>query len=467
MQPPGAAGAAGSPRATAYAPGQPAGSGGYRTAGNGGSGGYRPPLKPRPTAAQYRLRRLTVLAVAVSLTAAVAAWLGRPGPAPVPLQLSWTLSPAANTVAIRVTSTAGTAGQQVLARSQVAVTEEGAGPANGPANGQANGHWSAAGAAVTVPVTAGTRVTLLVRLTGPQPLSRTVTVSAPAAPQITSSGASDGRWLMYTSTPLQTGSAQVLCGTETVTMVASTQLAVTEGAAACTGTLRLTAQNGEQATVPVTIPPRVQVTAKTVPSAPLYCFGSSAGRAVYITIDDGWAPSAEVLDLMHQTYLPITAFLIAKAAQENLGYWREFTAAGGLIGDHTISHPYLTRLTITGATTQWSQARTDLGRWLGQTPAIGRPPYGAFNAAVEKAAGSGGLTALAGWSATMSGDSVQTWDAKPLSPGEIVILHWDPGLGGQLAALLAVIRTQHLNPEPLTLASFSGITPQRKTLSGD
>jgi peptidoglycan/xylan/chitin deacetylase (PgdA/CDA1 family) len=404
-----------------------------------------------------------VLAVAATLTVVAAAWLGRPGAAPVPLQLGWVLSPAANTVTMRVTAPAGTAGQQVLARSRMAVTEEGA----GPASGHSAGHWSAPGPAVTVPVPAGTQVTLLVQLTGPQPLSQTVTVSAPAPPLIVASGASDGRWLMYTSVPLAAGAAQVLCGTEQVEMVAATQLAVTEDATACTDRLRLTAQNGEQATVPVTIPARAQLTATTVPSAALYCFASSAGRAVYITIDDGWTTSAEVLDLMHQTYLPITAFLIAQAAQKNLGYWREFTAAGGLIGDHTVSHPYLTKLTLTAATTQWGQDRTDLDRWLSQTPAIGRPPYGAFNATVEKAAGRGGLTALAGWSATMSGDSVQTWDGKPLSPGEIVILHWDPGLGAQLTALLAVIRAQHLNPEPLTVASFTGIVPQRKTLNGD
>jgi hypothetical protein len=83
------------------------------------------------------------------------------------------------------------------------------------------------------------------------------------------------------------------------------------------------------------------------------------------------------------------------------------------------------------------------------------------------AAARAGLAALAGWSATMSGNRIQTWDGKPLSPGEIVILHWDPGLGQQLTALLAAIRALHLNPEPLTLASFSGIAPQHRSLNGD
>jgi hypothetical protein len=67
----------------------------------------------------------------------------------------------------------------------------------------------------------------------------------------------------------------------------------------------------------------------------------------------------------------------------------------------------------------------------------------------------------------MSGDRIETWNGKPLSPGEIVILHWVPGLGHQLAVLLAAIRARHLNPTPLTPASFVGIEAQRHSLSGD
>ena len=67
----------------------------------------------------------------------------------------------------------------------------------------------------------------------------------------------------------------------------------------------------------------------------------------------------------------------------------------------------------------------------------------------------------------MSGNHIQTWNGKPLSPGEIVILHWVPGLGHQLTVLLAAIRALHLNPTPLTPASFSGIAPQQHSLNGD
>jgi peptidoglycan/xylan/chitin deacetylase (PgdA/CDA1 family) len=306
-----------------------------------------------------------------------------------------------------------------------------------------------------------------VQLARRPPLTRTLKVSVPRPPRIVASGAASGRWLVYTSDPLRPGPPRALCGTDQVSLVAPTQLAVSESATACQAQLQLTARSGEQTIVPVTIPALSAAKVRAVRVAPLYCFANPAGRAIYITIDDGWTPSAEVLALMHQTYLPITAFLIANAAQENLSYWKAFVAAGGMIGDHTVSHPYLTKLTLAKATSQWGRARTALGRWLGQAPAVGRPPYGAFNRKVEVAAARAGLAAVAGWSATMSGSRIQTWDGKPLSPGEIVILHWVPGLGHQLTALLAVIRALHLNPTPLTLASFSAITPQQHSLNGD
>ncbi len=417
---------------------------------DGGERGYAPGYSR-----QVRFHRAVLGAILLSLVALVAGCLVGSGPAPVPLGLGWAFSPASNTVTIQLTSPAGTAVRQVAAQSRLTVSEHG---------GQ---RWSAGGGTIRVPVTAGLRTSLLVQVTGPQRLTRTLTVNAPPAPRIVTAGASAGRWLIYASGPLRPGSSQVLCGTDEVSFPASSQVAVSEGATPCRATLQLTAQNGEQAVVPVTIPARSEAKTRAASVARLYSFASPAGGAIYITIDDGSTPSAEVLTLMHQNYLPITAFLIADAAKEHLSYWKEFVAAGGMIGDYTVSHPHLTKLTLDRATVQWSGARTALGRLLGQIPVLGRPPYGSFDHTVEVAAARAGLTALAGWSATMSGNRVETWNGKPLSPGEIVILHWVPGLGHQLAALVAAIRALHLNPKPLTPASFQGMAPQQRSLNGD
>jgi peptidoglycan/xylan/chitin deacetylase (PgdA/CDA1 family) len=174
-----------------------------------------------------------------------------------------------------------------------------------------------------------------------------------------------------------------------------------------------------------------------------------------------------VLVMMHRTHLPVTAFLIEQAAQQHLPYWRAFVRAGGTIGDHTVTHPDLTKLPLIQAMAQWSHAARDLGRWLGQAPLIGRPPYGLFDPTVQAAASQARLKVLVGWSAAVSGDRIQTWDGKGLEPGEIVLLHWVPGLGHQLTKLLMVINARHLHPMPLTPARFTGILPQRHSLSGD
>ena len=86
---------------------------------------------------------------------------------------------------------------------------------------------------------------------------------------------------------------------------------------------------------------------------------------------------------------------------------------------------------------------------------------------MQAAAYRAGLKALVGWSATVTGDHLRTWNGKGLQPGEIVLLHRVPGLGHQLTRLLTAIHASHLHPMPLTAASFTAIAPQRHSLSGD
>jgi peptidoglycan/xylan/chitin deacetylase (PgdA/CDA1 family) len=174
-----------------------------------------------------------------------------------------------------------------------------------------------------------------------------------------------------------------------------------------------------------------------------------------------------VLALIRRTHVPVTAFLIQDTARQHLAYWRAFARAGGRVGDHTVSHPNLTTLTLGQATAQWAGARRALGRWLGQAPVLGRPPYGAFDHAVRAAACRAGLPVLVGWSVVVDNDGIHTWNGHGLEPGEIVLLHWVPGLGSQLARLLTVIRARHLVPRPLTPASFTGMPLQRHSLAGD
>lgn len=384
------------------------------------------------------------------LVGEMVAWVGQPARAVAPVDVAWALFPASNTVTIRLTAGGEPLSRRILARSHLTVSEDGPGHLR---------RGAPDGGTVQVPVPPGRRTRLVVQVKGPQPFRRTLTVTVPPALRVIASRSSSGGLLIRLSGPLRRPPYGRLCGEDKVSYLASSEVTVARSPDVCRARLRLTAQDGEQAVLPVTLP--------ALPEVPLYAFASAAGRAIYITVDDGWTPSSQVLAIMRRTHLPVTAFLIEQAAQRDLPYWRAFVGAGGTVGDHTVSHPDLTKQTLGQATTQWGQARQALGHWLGQVPLMGRPPYGAFDRAVQAAAYRSGLTTLVGWSATEDRDRIQTWDGGALEPGEIVLLHWVPGLGHELTTLLAAIHARHLHPMPLTPASFVGIAPQRRSLNGD
>jgi peptidoglycan/xylan/chitin deacetylase (PgdA/CDA1 family) len=381
----------------------------------------------------------------------VVAWMGQRAEAVAQARpgITYSVSAAANTVTVRLTPGGGLSARHIMASSRIVVAEAGK-----------RRRWRAAPGRgmVRAPVPPGRRTQISVQVLGPEPVTRTLTVTLPPRLVATVRHTSSGL-LIRASSPLRQQPFRPLCSSDRIGFPAPAEVTVARSPAACRARLRLAARDGERATVHVTL--------SALPEIPFYAFASPAGRAIYITVDDGWTPSSQVLLTMDRTHLPVTAFLIEQAAQRNLLYWRAFAEAGGTIADHTVSHPNLTKLSLSQATAQWAQARLALGRWLGKAPVMGRPPYGAFDPAVAAAAYRAGLKTLVGWSATVTSTGINTWNGKRLEPGEIVLLHWVPGLGQQLAKLLTVIHALHLHPTPLTPASFAGIAPQRHSLSGD
>jgi peptidoglycan/xylan/chitin deacetylase (PgdA/CDA1 family) len=228
------------------------------------------------------------------------------------------------------------------------------------------------------------------------------------------------------------------------TRSAARPVAVNPGSALSLRTGPLRARPLRPATAPTPVPPGQPA------SVPVYYFLSPAGRHVYITIDDGWFPDPGVLALMQRTHVPLTAFLIEDAVILHLAFWRRFVALGGLVEDHTLSHPLLTTLAWPAVVNQWRGPLQAYSRWLGQHPVVGRPPYGATDAAVTRAAAAAGLRALVMWSAVMEPGGLVTWNHGPPEPGEVILLHWDPGLTLELTRLLALLARAHLVPALVT-----------------
>ena len=163
---------------------------------------------------------------------------------------------------------------------------------------------------------------------------------------------------------------------------------------------------------------------------PVYC-GGARGHTVALTFDDGPGPeTAATLALLRKFGELATFFLVGR----NLASWPSLPRAElavGAVGDHTWSHPFLTRLATPVADTEIARAQAALRRATGTAIRLFRPPYGFSDQAVDREASRLGMLEVL-WSLD-SGDSypppgararkiVRTL-ARRIRPGSIVLMH--------------------------------------------
>ena len=111
-----------------------------------------------------------------------------------------------------------------------------------------------------------------------------------------------------------------------------------------------------------------------------------AGREVAIGFDDGpWPDTAAFVRMLERNHARATFFMIGEqvTARYQATLMRELRD-GDALGDHTFTHPYLTRSgDVRGElahTIAAIRART------GYTPCVFRPPYGAWNGSIVQTA---------------------------------------------------------------------------------
>jgi peptidoglycan-N-acetylglucosamine deacetylase len=114
--------------------------------------------------------------------------------------------------------------------------------------------------------------------------------------------------------------------------------------------------------------------------------GPSNLREIALTFDDGpWSdpPTAQFLQVLEREHVPATFFEIGRqiSALDPHGVLeRRMLADGDMIGDHTWSHPVMTRLRAAQQRTQLMDTATAIKRATGGfTPCLWRPPYGAIS----------------------------------------------------------------------------------------
>jgi peptidoglycan/xylan/chitin deacetylase (PgdA/CDA1 family) len=182
-------------------------------------------------------------------------------------------------------------------------------------------------------------------------------------------------------------------------------------------------------------------------------------KVVFLTIDDGWEHDPQLVDIVRSRRVPIMTFLTDQAAKGAYQYFWALKQAGSPIEDHTISHPNMPFLPLAEQRRQICQSADIIARQYGRRPRLFRPPFGSYNQLTRQAARDCGIQALLIWTAEFYNGTrspaggynafIRADGGTGFRPGDIVLMHFRPGVGRDFATILDWIHRQGYRPAPL------------------
>jgi peptidoglycan/xylan/chitin deacetylase (PgdA/CDA1 family) len=211
---------------------------------------------------------------------------------------------------------------------------------------------------------------------------------------------------------------------------------------------RSTAQAPTEDPVAPSAPPtRIDVT--STPSRdgliPVLTRIPTTDRVVFITIDDGYTRDPRVLSLLAARHLPVTPFLTVDAVRRHDSYFAQVQVESGQhVQNHSVSHPHLKGRSLAAQEAEICGASTTLASWFGASPWLFRPPYGSYDDTTRRAAAACGSTALVLWDVSLPHDVLRFSSGTRFRPGDILLIHWRPGLARDLPIALAAIAADGL-----------------------
>ena len=179
---------------------------------------------------------------------------------------------------------------------------------------------------------------------------------------------------------------------------------------------------------------------------------------VALTFDDGPGPyTPQVLAELRSLHVRATFFVIGHNAEQLPGIVRALRAAGMVVGNHSWSHPNLTKLSLAKQRAQLRRTQDVLEATIGQRPRFFRPPMWAWNRTTARAVAEEGMVGILfsvdtrDWS--RPGVTAIVRQALTARDGQIIALHDAGGDREQTVQALPLIvkglRARGL--EPVTL----------------
>ncbi|HKT02594.1 MAG TPA: polysaccharide deacetylase family protein [Rugosimonospora sp.] len=195
-------------------------------------------------------------------------------------------------------------------------------------------------------------------------------------------------------------------------------------------------------------PAPVRITLPTGgPYAPIYHRLPVTQPVAFLTMDDGLVRLPQAIQLMRAAHIPFTMFLIAPVAASDPPFFQQLEATGGVVEDHTITHPILRGKSYAFQHNEICGAIPTLVHTFGRHPEFFRPPYGDYDQTTLKAVHDCGLKAAFYWSETVNDGKVfyQT-SLHRISAGDIILMHFRPRFVDDVLAALKAIHDAGLTP---------------------
>ncbi len=182
-------------------------------------------------------------------------------------------------------------------------------------------------------------------------------------------------------------------------------------------------------------------------TAPVYYRLPVTAKVAFLTIDDGVVRMPKDLEVMRVAHIPFTMFLIGPVGASDPTFFKALEGYGGVIEDHTMTHPELPGKSYTYQKHQICGAKSTLTRAFGAAPTLFRPPYGDYDRTTLAVVHDCGLAAAFDWSETVRNGKVfyQTADHR-IRPGDIILMHFRDTFPQDVLAALTAIHRAGLTP---------------------
>ena len=194
-------------------------------------------------------------------------------------------------------------------------------------------------------------------------------------------------------------------------------------------------------------PPATPIGIPAGPVAPIFKRLPTRQPVAFLTIDDGFIQLPDDITLMRAAHIPFSLFLIANVAGQNPAFFKQLQDAGGVVEDHTMTHPEMKGKPYGFQRQQICDAKTSLEHAFTTNIRLFRPPFGDYDQTTLRAVHDCGLRAAFYWSETVNNGTVfyQT-SLHQIQAGDIILMHFRPAFLADVIAALTAIHNAGLTP---------------------